>query len=242
MKIREVLAYTFTRKLKDGRTRHILYNTHQLMVRRCYDENFSSFKNYGAKGVFVCDDWLGPNGFWRFVNDMGERPEDTTLDRIDPTGNYCITNCRWASKKVQANNTRLDSSGSAGVKGVHWATRDKCWVVQTSLMGKRVVVGRFSFDDLDLAEAVYLEIRQQKIDQIPDDEILENYVLAQRVGSKNTRMRRNKSSKYWGVSFVSKTGKWIASTTEYIGVSSTEEGAAELVRKWLEDNSGYKIK
>lgn len=80
------------------------YHIWQHMKTRCYKEDSISYKNYGARGITVCDRWL--QSFENFYADMGERPEGTSLDRIDNEGNYEPSNCRWTTSKIQANNKR----------------------------------------------------------------------------------------------------------------------------------------
>jgi hypothetical protein len=85
------------------------------MHKRCTDPKHCSWTWYGAKGVTVCQEW---NSFEQFLADMGLPPLSTTLDRIDPFLGYSKANCRWATLKEQASNTRAAYRNRRGWKNV----------------------------------------------------------------------------------------------------------------------------
>lgn len=84
---------------KRNRTRE--YSSWSAIISRCTNENDKFYSKYGGAGIFVCDRWLL---FDNFLEDMGIRPQGTSIDRINNDDGYYKENCRWATRKEQQRN------------------------------------------------------------------------------------------------------------------------------------------
>jgi len=100
---------------KHGMYQTRIYSIWRSMKSRCQDKNKSNYKNYGGRGINVCDKW---QDFIGFYEDMGDPPKGLTLDRIDNDGPYCKENCRWATWEEQHVNKRMRSDNTVGFRGV----------------------------------------------------------------------------------------------------------------------------
>lgn len=80
------------------------YRTWISMKSRCLNSKKDNYARYGGVGIGVCDRWR--NSFECFLQDMGERPHNQTIDRIDPSGDYTKENCRWATIELQNENKK----------------------------------------------------------------------------------------------------------------------------------------
>lgn len=136
---------------------HVNYSTWNSMVNRCYSDKNSSYKNYGGRGIKVCDEWSCQQfGLFNFNRDMGDRPKNMSLDRIDVNGDYCKENCRWVDSSMQGYNKRILETNTSGKTGISWYKQTNKWLARITKNKKVIHIGYFeSFDEAVQARKKY---------------------------------------------------------------------------------------
>lgn len=112
--------------------------TWMAMKDRCYHPGSTSYYNYGARGIRVCESWMV---FENFFADMGLCPPGHSIDRIDNNGNYEPSNCRWASKDTQSNNKRnaiLITVDGLTMSAKQWSNHLGCSYMVIRYQGKKL--------------------------------------------------------------------------------------------------------
>jgi hypothetical protein len=121
-------------KYGEGAYKHDLYRIWFGMHTRCYDKHSKPYKNYGLRGILICDRWnkfKTNQAFMNFVSDMGERPsKEYSIDRIDNNDGYFPENCRWATNTQQLQNKRPRP------KDIDALRRNKTWIAWAKMRNR----------------------------------------------------------------------------------------------------------
>ena len=129
------------RNTSHGKSKHRLYGTWAQMMSRCYNTSNQAYEYYGGRGIAVCEEW---HTLDTFIADMDSTYEETlTIDRVDGGKGYCLSNCRWANRNLQAQNRATMKNNTSGFKGVSFCKARNKYVASICNFGEHTHIGYF---------------------------------------------------------------------------------------------------
>ena len=143
-----------------GLSSNKFYQTWYDMKYRCYNTMRQDYKDYGARGITVCEEWLDVRNFVAWAESTHPNRKGVSLDRIDNDKGYSPENCTWSDKTTQAINQRIKKNNTSGYVGVVWYKPLSKWMVQIMVNRKNKNLGYYQ----NIEEAV----------QVRDNYIIEN--------------------------------------------------------------------
>ena len=134
----------FTANRTHGLRNHRFYKTWKHMVDRCNNPKIKAYKDYGGRGISVCEEWLDIRNFVDWCDLTHPNQEGYTLDRINNDKGYSPENCRWVDKSTQAINRRMRRTNTSGFVGVGFNKSKGKWEASLKLNNIYKYIGRFN--------------------------------------------------------------------------------------------------
>ena len=125
-----------------GQSRARIYQIWRGMNNRCLNKKSRAYKDYGKRGITICDEWLKFPPFYKWAMSHGYK-KTLTIERVDNDLGYYPDNCVWATRTKQQHNRRMPQNNTSGHVGVHWNKKNKNYVAQICNNKEKIHLGSF---------------------------------------------------------------------------------------------------
>ena len=126
-----------------GLTYNKFYKTWKGMLQRCNNPKIKAYKNYGGRGITVCEEWLDVRNFVAWSESTYPNIEGYTLDRINNDKGYSPENCRWVDKTTQNINQRKREDNTSGYVGICWNNKNNNRMAKIKSGDLYIYIGSF---------------------------------------------------------------------------------------------------